>query len=65
MAKHSAMTSMTAEDNNWRAESDLHHLMEAEAIEKDPKRLKAAQALAKAKLLELAGIAAESGKDES
>ncbi len=62
MAKK-GISSMSIEDNEWRAESDLRTLMECEAIEKDPKRLKAAQELAKKKLLDLAGIAKEGPKD--
>lgn len=64
MAKKSGLSSMSIEDTEWRAESDLRTMMEAEMIEKDPRRLKAVQALAKSKLLDLAGIASE-GKDES
>lgn len=64
MAKSNTITSMAAQEAEWRAESDLRTLMEAEKIEKDPKRLKAAQALAKKQLLALAGVASE-GKDES
>lgn len=52
------------EDAEWQAECDLRSLMEAEKIEKDPKRMKAAQELAKKKMLEVAAIASE-GKDES
>lgn len=52
------------EDERWRAERDLDTLMECERIEKDPKRLAAAQKLAKEKLLDLGGIASE-GKDAS
>lgn len=48
-------------DDDWRADSDLRTLMEAESIEKDPKRMKAAQALAKKRLLDLAVIAKGEG----
>ncbi len=58
------LSSIAAEDAEWRAESDLRTLMECEKIEKDPKRFKAAKDLAKKKMLEFAAIAAE-GKDES
>ena len=64
MAKNK-LTSMAEQEDEWRAESDLRTLMEAEAIEKDPKRLKAAQAMARKKLLDLAGIAKEGPNDES
>lgn len=59
MAMSKGLTSNTSDDNYWKVEQDLHTLMEAEKIEKDPKRLKAAQDCAKHKLLEMAGIAAE------
>jgi hypothetical protein len=45
------------------AENDLRTLIDAGAINKDAKRLKAAQALAKTKLLDLAGLASEGPKD--
>lgn len=64
MAKKSGIISMSSEDKKWRAESDLRILMEAEAINKDAERLKAARSLAKAKLLDLAGVAKEY-EDES
>lgn len=51
-------------DEEWKVESDLRTLMEAEKIEKDPKRMAKVQALAKKKMLEVASIAAE-GQDES
>lgn len=46
-------------DQNWQAESDLRTLVEAEAIEKDAKRMKAVRELAKQKLQDMAAIAAE------
>lgn len=51
-------------DEEWRVESDLRTLMEAEVIEKDPKRMAKVRALAKKKMLEVAAIASE-GPDES
>lgn len=48
-------------DDDWRTESDLRILMDAEAIHKDAKRHKAVCALAKARLLDLAGIAKKDG----
>ncbi len=56
MARNSAMV---AEEENWRAESDLRTLIECEKIEKDPKRFKAAKDLAKKKMMEVAAVAAE------
>ena len=47
-------------DKEWQIESDLRTLMEAEKIEKDEKRFKAAKALAKKRLLDLASVASES-----
>lgn len=49
--------------DDWQVESDLRTLMECEKIEKDPKRMAKVRALAKKKLMEVASIAAESGKD--
>ena len=64
MAKKRVNLATATADADWRAESDLNTLMEAERIEKDPKRLAAAQKLAKSKLLPLAAIASE-GNDAS
>lgn len=44
---------------DYQAESDLRTLMEAEKIEKDPKRFKAARECAKRKLEAMMAIAAE------
>ena len=49
--------SVSAEDAKWRAEDDLRTLARAIEIKKDPKRLAAAQKLAKEKQSELAQIA--------
>lgn len=57
MAKKSVSAMNDMED--WQAESDLRCLMDAEKIEKDPKRCKAAKDLAKKKLLEMAAVASE------
>lgn len=46
-------------EENWQAESDLRTLIEAEQIEKDPKRFKRAKELAKSRLLEMASIAGD------
>lgn len=51
-------------NEDWRVESDLNTMIEAEKIEKDPKRLKKVRALAKQRMMDAAAIAAE-GKDES
>ncbi len=44
---------------DWQTESDVRTLCEAEAIKKDPKRLKAAQDFAKQKLAEMGKILSE------
>jgi len=49
--------SASAEDQKWKVEQDLRSLAEAAEINKDPKRLAAARALAKEKMDELAKIA--------
>lgn len=46
-------------DDDWRADSDLRTLIEAEQIKKDPKRLAKAQAKAKERMLEVAAVASE------
>lgn len=45
--------------DSWRVESDLNTLLEAEKIEKDPKRMSKVRALAKQKMLDVAAIASE------
>jgi hypothetical protein len=64
MAKRKSLSTAVPSENDWRAESDLSTLMEAEKIEKDPKRMAAVRKLAQTRLLGLAAIAAE-GEDES
>lgn len=64
MAKSNKITAVKAEDD-WRAESDLHTLMEAEKIKRDPKRLAKAQALAKQKMMDVAAVASEAGENKS
>jgi len=46
-------------EQDWRAESDMRALAEAEEIRKDPKRLKAALAKAKEKIAELQSLQTE------
>lgn len=58
------LATRAADDAEWQAECDLRTLIECEKIEKDPKRLKAAQELAKKRMMEVAAVASE-GKDES
>lgn len=52
---------MSAQDLEWRTEQDVRTLMEAEEIKEDPKRLAAAKACAKEKLLDMAKISATTG----
>lgn len=56
--------SICAPSDDWRVESDLSTMIEAEKIEKDPKRLAKVKALAKQRMLEVASVATE-GKDKS
>ena len=56
---------LSKDEAKWRAERDLETLMECERIEQDPKRLKAAKALAKERMKDLEMIKGESSKDES
>lgn len=53
-----------AEDEEWRVDSDLRTLMEAEKIRRDPKRLAKAQALAKSRMLEAAAVASAEPEDD-
>lgn len=46
-------------DKEWQIESDLRTIMEAQKIEKDEKRFKAAKELAKKRLLDFASVASE------
>lgn len=63
MAKKSTGIAMSRAPDDWQVENDLRTMMDAEAIENDPKRLKAVQALAKKKMLDMAGLAKESKDD--
>jgi len=57
MAKGSTISSSKDSELEWRTECDMRTLMEAEEIQKDPKRLQRAAAMAKDKLGELATLA--------
>jgi hypothetical protein len=58
MASTKKATAVPAyDDSEWRAESDMRTLAEAEAIKRDPKRLSKARACAKKKLAELQAVA--------
>lgn len=56
--KSGALANISA-DQHWRVESDLSTLMEAEKIKADPKRMAAAQALAKEKMMAVAKVASD------
>lgn len=58
MAKK-AQAVMVKADEEWRVESDMRTLMEAETIKNDPKRYAKVQAMAKQKMMEVAKIAAD------
>lgn len=46
-------------DKEWQAEEDMRTLVRAEEVRKDPKRLKAAQAMAKKRADELKALTPE------
>lgn len=48
---------------DWEVESDLSCLMRAKEIQADPKRLAAAQKLAKEKMMQAATVATSDGDD--
>lgn len=56
--------SICSPSDDWRVDSDLNTMIEAEKIEKDPKRLAKVKELAKKRMLEAAKIASE-GSDKS
>lgn len=58
MARNSIKPETVDIDKHWQAEDDLRTLQRALEINKDPKRLAAAKALAKTKLDELKKISA-------
>lgn len=60
----STIKSSKDQEMEWRTESDMRTLMEAEEIKRDPVRLKRAAAMAKDKVVELASVAgsADAGK---
>ena len=61
MGKRTSLNTVS-EDMQWKVEQDLRTLMECEAIEADPKRMKAVRELAKKKMMEIASVA--SGETE-
>jgi len=59
MAKKKSSSVCCVSDDDWRAESDLRTLIEAEKIKKDKKRYAAAKEVAKNQLMEVAAVASE------
>lgn len=57
--KKSRTLAAVPSDQMWRVESDLSTLMEAEKIKADAKRMAAAQALAKEKMMAAAKVASD------
>lgn len=46
-------------EDDWQTENDLRTLCDAEAIKKDPKRMKKCQEMAKKKMMDMASVAHE------
>lgn len=60
MAKESSgALAVIKPDEEWRVESDMSTLIEAEKIKADPKRYAKVQALAKRKMLDVAKVASD------
>lgn len=59
-----AKSASIAEDEEWRVESDLRTLIEAEKIRRDPKRLAKVKAMAKSRMMEAAAVASAECDDE-
>lgn len=66
MAKKTVTASMPSrkQEDDWRAESDMHTLMEAEKIKADPKRHARACAMAKERMMAMASVATEGDADK-
>ena len=56
MAKNKALATIKA-DEEWRVESDLRTMIQAEAIKQDAKRYAKVQAMAKKRMMETAKVA--------
>lgn len=61
MAKNDAPKHIALDD--WQTEDDLRTLSKAEEIKQDPKRYKAALAMAKSKIKALADLQADASED--
>lgn len=57
-------TIKVTEDEEWRVESDLRTLIDAEKIRRDPKRLAKVKAMAKSRMMEAAAVASAECDDE-
>ena len=51
--------SIAVADDEWQTEDDLRTLIRAKEIEKDPKRMAKARALAQKKMLDVAQVASD------
>lgn len=51
-------------DEEWRVESDLNCLIEAEKIKKDPKRMEKVRVLARKRLENTASVLAEANESQ-
>lgn len=58
MAKTKSQANIAPQDD-WQTEDDLRTLVRAKEIQKDPKRMAKAQAMAKKKMLEVAAVASD------
>lgn len=63
MAKKSTRAVAIAKEDEWRVESDLNTLMEAEKIKADPKRFAKCQVMAKERMMAVAKVAADTDND--
>lgn len=52
-------SSNVSRSEDWHVETDLRTMVEADKIEKDPKRMAKVRALAKERMMEIAAIASE------
>ena len=65
MAKKSTAEISIKADEEWRVESDLRTMIEAEAIKTDPKRYAKVQAMAKKRMMETAKVAGGDGIEDA
>ncbi len=60
--KKTAAATLIAADEEWRVESDMRTLIDAEEIRKDPKRMEKVKALARKRLEATATVLAEANE---